>query len=217
MLARLRVHFIEGFPEPLDDVGVLRGHVVLLAGIVLQIEELHRSRRIAGHQAGDLVGRRLLVRREDADAVGSAWIGVVVPWLVAGGKSDARLEHMQLPARIAHGREFGRLLAEDDFVRAFRIAREQREDVAPVNHPPLRRHDARDVQRRGKQVHHHRGLRAEVARRNFPGPPRDARHAIAALVGTALHSPQRAVATAERCTVVAGEHHECIVSEAERL
>jgi hypothetical protein len=34
MLARLCVHFVEGFPEPLDDLGVLRGHVVLLAGVL---------------------------------------------------------------------------------------------------------------------------------------------------------------------------------------
>ncbi len=122
--------------EPLHLVGMLRGHIVLLAGVGCQIEELHRLRRVAGLQAG-MLARAAPARRARGSSRRRA----------RADRSSGRRACSWRPARcravstcsfqrcIAHGARACRaLLAEDEVVRALRIAGEQRQDVASVDH-----------------------------------------------------------------------------------
>ena len=67
------------------DIGMLGRHVLLFAGVGVEIEEHHGLGGVAGAQAGIAVGRRLLILRDERDAVGTARV-----YPLGGGWNDWR-------------------------------------------------------------------------------------------------------------------------------
>ena len=147
---------------------VVCGDVVLLGGVVLQVEEAHRAGRVAGAEAGVLGRLGLLVGCEDRHAVGPARVDPA-----AGRGLSARVvgrrQDVQLPAGVAHRRQAWPLLAEDDVVNGVgpcpraAAAGPCRRSRGPVGR------DSRRGQGGGEQVHHHGGRRQTVPAGSRPG------------------------------------------------
>ena len=198
-------HLIVAGLQPGDDVGVRGGHVALLARVVLQVEQAS-SPCVASpvRRPGYSLGLVLLVGGEDGHAVRAARVDPALARL--GLATVAGRQDVQLPAAVAHRRQLRPLVAEDR-PRAGSSPCPSAAAAGPCRRSSRsrRRRDAGGGQRRGEQVHRHGRLVAHVPGGDPARPAGDARHAVAAFPGRALHAAQAAGAAAVPRAVVAGE------------
>ncbi len=211
------VHGVEGRLQPPDFGGMRGGHVVLLAGIGLQVEELHgggRDRRCAGRDArrgciartGRGSSRRPAHADRASDRRGRASASSRLP--AARAASSGR--RARWPAASRGGRR-----------RPRAARRRRRSSSGRMSLPSSTRSSGIAAPVAFSTVANRSiitaGCGAGVARGNPPRPARDQRHAEAAFPGAALHAAQSAAAAAEPRAVVAGEEHERALVHAGRL
>jgi hypothetical protein len=182
------------------------GDVVLFAGVGWEIEEPQGRGRNPGREVRVIARLMAFEGGEERHASGRARVNPVGtrfesfrPGILAG-------ENVERPARIADREEIRAEWAEDGWVRAGGGGREQRQDIAAVEHAVGTRSDGCGFQGWGTKSHHQGGRVMDVAGGDLARPPRDAWHAKAARGGACFHATQATGAAGEAGAVVAGEN-----------
>ena len=194
--------------QPLDDIRVRIGHVMLLGRVGLEVEEHHVLSSVSRQHARVPRGVGLLKWRDDRGAVGLAEIerrvDVALNVRRASGRSGGA--SMELPLARAHNVKSAASHRQYGLMRTASASRgHQGEDVSAVQGAVTGERGASELCEGREDVNRSGNLLGDEAHGYAIRPPGDERNADSAVPGSPLHAAQTARRSAPRGAVVGSE------------